>query len=367
MEDVWNDDNLLLALDEMYFGKKIALSTIEEYFDRLKAQYKNENPLGNGQTYRDLVNDPLLTKIGKEIANLFGFEEVAVTISRRPTFNAYTIPFVIDAEGNSYDFEDKKVTHRKLVGAVTITNDGFMFNKRKFRTNLLVCLNLGCLFRAPITTSELMAVLLHEIGHNFSSVVLSIDMTERADEKFADQFVSMYGYGPELASALSKTMIDYSDFDRKFKDVPLLNVFVGLNQIRKNLLNMVDDCPHPVTKNRLLGVVRQLEQDLKDTPNLTPTMKKKMQDQIAQTKRIIDATFNASPNANIGERITRYYFREMEPGRSTEIEAEQDANRFSAPTKVNQKMSQMVHKKGWFTNGTSTKRAARIDSFRPGT
>lgn len=366
MEDTWNE-GFLLALDEMYFGKKIALSTIEEYFDRLKAQYKNENPLGNGQTYRDLVNDPLLIKIGKEIANLFGFEEVAVTISRRPTFNAYTIPFVMDMDGNSYDFEDKKVTHRKLVGAVTITNDGFMFNKRKFRTNLLVCINLGCLFKAPITTSELLAVLLHEIGHNFSRVVLSVDMTDRADEKFADQFVSMYGYGPELASALSKTMIDYSDFDRRFKDVPLLNVFVGLNQIRKNLLNVVDDSPHPVTKNRLLGVVRQLEQDLKDTPNLTPTMKKKMQDQIAQTKRIIDDTFNDSPDANIGERITRYYFREMEPGRMAEVEVEQEADRFSAPTKVNQKMSKMVHKKGWFTNGTGANHTARIGALRPDT
>ena len=37
MEDTWNK-GFLLALDEMYFGKKIALSTIEEYFDRLKAQ-----------------------------------------------------------------------------------------------------------------------------------------------------------------------------------------------------------------------------------------------------------------------------------------------------------------------------------------
>lgn len=359
MERTWNEE-FLLSLNEMYFGKQIALSTIEEYFDRLKAQYKNENPMGNGQTYRDLVNDPLLTKIGKEIANLFGFEEVAVTISRRQEFNAYTIPFVVDVDGNCYDFEDKKVTNRQFVGAVTITNDGFMFNKKKFRTNLLVCINLGCLFKTPISTAELVAVLLHEIGHNFSMVVMTKNMTDRADEKFADQFASMYGYGPELASALAKTMIHYSDFDKSLKDVPLLNVFVGLNQIRKNIGSIASDNPHPVTKNRLLNVVRQLEQDLKDTPNLTPTMKKKMQDQIIQTKKTIDAHFNASPNANIGERITRYYFREMEPGMDAEKEAEEAAEKFSAPTKVNQKMATMIHKKGWFANGTI--RTARSSS-----
>lgn len=359
MEHTW-DEEFLLSLNEMYFGKKIALSTIEEYFDRLKAQYKNENPMGNGQTYRELTNDPLLAKIGNEIAKLFGFEEVAVTIARRQEFNAYTMPFVVDADGNSYDFEDKKVPLRQMAGAVIITNDGFRFNNKKFRTNLFLCINLGCLFKTPLSTSELMAVLLHEIGHNFSTIVLSHNMTDRANEKFADQFASMYGYGPELASALSKTMIHYSDFDRSFKDVPLLNVFVGLNQIRKNIAYISSDNPHPVTKNRLLNVVRQLEQDLKDTPNLTPTMKKKMQDQIIQTKKIIDAHFNASPNANIGERITRYYFREMEPGMAAEKEAEEAAEKFSAPTRVNQKMATMIHKKGWFANGTI--RTARSSS-----
>lgn len=346
MVDVLNEE--LQVLLEMYFGKVPGLIKIEEFFDRIKKAYANEDVFNSGRAYRELIRDPLLRKIGDEIARIFGFKEVAVTISRRTNFNAYTIPFVVDFDGNAYDFSDKKVQYRDLVGAVVVTNSGFSFNKRKFPTNLLVCLNLGCLFKTPISTPELIGVLLHEIGHNFSLVVLSNRMTDRADEKFADQFATMYGYGPELSSALAKTMIDHSDFDRALKDVPILNVLVGLNQIRKNLGNVSDDNPHPVTKNRLLGVLKQLEQDLKDTPNLTPGMRQDMQAQINQCRKTIDLTFNPSPDANMGERITRYYFNSMEPNFDAEKKAESQAERFSAPTKVNAKIGTMVHKRGWF-------------------
>ena len=346
MDEVFNEE--LQALLEMHFGKVPGLIRIEEFFDRIKKAYSKVDAFASGSAYRELISDPLLKKVADEIARTFGFKEVAVTIARRMDFNAYTIPFVVDDEGNGYDFSDRKVQYRDLVGAVTVTGAGFTFNKRKFPTNLLVCLNLGCLFKTPITTPELVAVLLHEIGHNFSLVVLSKSMTDRADEHFADQFATMYGYGPELSSALSKTMVNHSEFDKAWKDVPILNVLVGLNQIRKNASSVSDENPHPVTKNRLLGIARQLEQDLKDTPNLSPGMRKDIQAQIDQCKRTIDATFNADPNANMGERITRFYFREMEPNMAAEKRAEEYADRYSAPMKVNAKIGTMVHKKGWF-------------------
>lgn len=336
------------VLNEMYFGKQPGLIKIEEFIDRLKKQYRGENLLGSSQSYRDLIKDPLLKKISDEISDMFGFKEVAVTISKRTNFNAYTIPFVVDDDGNSYDLDDRKISHKKLTGSVVINSNGFKFDKKKFPTNLLICMNLGCLFKTPITTQELVAILLHEIGHNFSIVVLSHKMSDRSDEKFADQFASMYGYGPELSAALSKVMINHSDFDKFWKDVPVLNVLVGLNQIRKNITNVSDENPHPVTKNRLAGILRQLEQDLKDTPNLTPGMRNDIKKQIDRCKKLMDDSFSIDPNANIGERITRFYFGQMEPNLQAEKAAEEYADKFSAPLKVNQKMNTMIHKKGWF-------------------
>ena len=346
MQEIFNEE--LQALQEMFFGKLPGLIQIEEYFDKLKRRYERENVLTSGSAYRELVRDPILQKIGDLIARMFGFKEVAVTIARNPHFNAYTIPFVVDSNGNSYDLNDRRVSYKHLVGAVTVNNSGFMFNKKKFPANLLICLNLGCLFKTPISTSEMMAVLLHEIGHNFAMVVMSHSMTERSEEKFADQFASMYGYGPELASGLSKVMINYSEFDKAWKDVPILNVLVGLNQIRKNIGNVSDDNPHPVTKNRILGVIRQLEQDLKDTPNLTPGMRQDIQKQIKRCKDVADRVFSVNPDDNIGARMTNYYFGEVEPNLHAEKEGEREAEKFSAPTNVNQKIGTMIHKRGWF-------------------
>ena len=341
-------DEELQVLLEMHFGKVPGLIKIEEFFDRLKKQYAGEPVFTSGQTFREITRDPLLRKIADEIANMFGFKEVAITVSKRPEFNAYTVPFVVDANGNAYDLNDRKVSYKHLTGSITVNNSGFMINKKKFPATLLICLNMGCLFKSPISTPELVGVLLHEIGHNFAMIIMTTSMTARSEEKFADQFASMYGYGPELSSALTKTMINHSDFDKYWKDVPILNVLVGLNQIRKNIGNIGDDNPHPVTKNRLYGIISQIEQDLKDTPNLTPGMRKDMQAQIVRCKKLIDTAFTADPDANVGERITRFYFGEMEPNIEFEKRSEMDAEKFSAPTKVNQKIGTMVHKKGWF-------------------
>ena len=194
----------------MYFGKPFQLVAIEDLFDKFKASYSKSDPMKSGSTYRKMINDPILKKIGKHLSDCFGFKEVCITISRDTSLNAYTISFASDKKGNSYDLSENPFTPKQLAGAVTVTNSGFKFNTKKFSANLLVCLNLGILFRTELNTQELMGILMHEIGHNFSKVVIKADkMTDRINEKFADQFAAMYGYGPDLASAFSKMTVRY--------------------------------------------------------------------------------------------------------------------------------------------------------------
>lgn len=336
----------LEALQEMYFGKLLGLAKIEDLFTILKKKY--ERSINSMSSYRDMTRDPILKKIGSEISDLFGFKDVAITITSDKRFNAYTVPFIVDERGNSYDINNRKFDYKKLSGSVIVNNNGFFFNKKKFPTNLLVCLNMGCLFNSPITIPELVAVLLHEIGHNFSMVVMGYNATARADEKFADQFAAMYGYGADLSSAFSKVMIDRSKFDLFFKDIPVLNVIYGFNQIRKASEEISEDNPHPVTRNRMESMIRQMETDLKDTPNLTPGMRADLEREIARCKEIVRQTFDPTDKDNMGERMVKNYYGITQQQNEMEMEGEKEADKYSHPTKLNKKIETMYHKKGWF-------------------
>ena len=242
-------------LNEMYFGKLPGLVKIEDYFIKLQQKYKKSNMMQNLSAYREIIKDPILLKISYELMDLFGFKEVTVTIVRDDSFNAYTIPFVADDRGNSYNLEDEKIPFKKLQGAIIVTNSGFKFDKKKFPVNLLVAINLGILFpnkndRLVFTIPELIAVLLHEVGHNFSLATLGTGMNKaiKSNEVFADSFAAMYGYGKEFSTAFNKLGVRYSDFDKSIKDTPILNIVVGLKHIAGGLLTAHPDDPHPAIK-----------------------------------------------------------------------------------------------------------------------
>lgn len=334
------------VLNEMYFGKLPGLLKIEDYFAKIQQKYKKSNMMVNLSAYRTLIKDPILMKIANELKDMFGFKEVAVTFARDDTFNAYTIPFVSEPNGDAYTLDEKRVSLNHIIGSVIITNSGFRFNPKKFPVNLFVCINLGCLFKSELTIPELMAVLLHEIGHNFSLVMLGNKMTPKANETHSDVFASMYGYGKELISAFSKFAIKYSDFDKAFKDIPVLNIVTGLNQIRKGIHHHDPEEDHPTIKVRLDNILRQMEADLKETPNLSPGMRQDLKNQIEYCKKLISDTYDSSDKDNIGTRMTKYYWREMEPGFETYQTKEID--KYAHPTKLNQKISDMMKPKGWF-------------------
>ena len=340
----------MTVLNEMYFGKPFQLVAIEDLFDKFKAAYSKSDPMKSGSTFRMMIKDPILKKIGKHLSDCFGFKEVCITIARDPTLNAYTISFISDHKGNSYDIRENPFTPKQISGAVTVTNAGFKFNQKKFATNLLVCLNLGILFRTEINTQELMGILLHEIGHNFSKVVISANkVSDRVNEKFADQFAAMYGYGPDIASAFSKMTVNYGPIEKAFKDVPVVNILVGLSNIWDNAVMRTSvQNEHPAMRSRMEAQIRQLEQDLKDTPELTPEMRADIKKQIERCKQIIDDTFE-SKRDNMADRITYGYYGKWEPDWSLEKYEEKQAEKYSGPETINKKIGEMYKKHGLFT------------------
>ena len=334
------EDNLVI-LNEMYFGKIPGLLKIEDLFAKLKQKPVNDIPL-----YRTIVKDPILRKIADEFSKIFGFKETVLTMARDETFNAYCIRYVSDGRGNIYDIDENKIPYKQLRQSVIIDNNGFRFDSKKLPINIVICINLGCVFKSKTTIPELLAVLLHEVGHTFSLVMMGVKMTAKADETQSDAFCTMYGYGPELTSAFSKIAIRYSDFDKKFKDIPILNVITGISQICKGYLTYDPNEDHPVIKVRLENIIRQLEVDLKETPNLTPTMRQDLEKQIETCKRIVSDTYDITDKDNMGIRMTKRYYGETEPNFSNEVEARKESDKYAHPSKLNQRIKEM--KQGWY-------------------
>ena len=337
----------LSVLQEMHFGKTTQLLELEDLFNKLSIKYKNVNVETNDVNYRLLIKDPILKTIGQKISNIFGFRETVLTFVQDPELNAYTTPYAYTNKGNAFDDNDNYLKHSEMEKALVVTAKGMKFDKSKFPITFFICLNTGCVVNSRMSSEELIAVLLHEIGHSFSKVLMNSKELKpvRADEKFADQFVTMYGYGPELISAFSKMVIDYSKFEKKLVKIPILNLFVGLKKIAfdfgyRNFL----DLEHPPMITRMKSVIANLESDLKHTPNLSPETRRDIMNQIKDCKLKIDQFYNNTENDNMATKMIKSYSYKYQERYSNEKKLEKQA-KYSDPNYVNRKIDKL-YKRG---------------------
>lgn len=336
-------------LNEIYFGKTNNLLKIEDLFEKLKMKYPRKKIKNDHSYYRQLNKDPILNQIGDAIANQFGFIEVIVTFCNDFSLNAYTVPVVSGKKGSVYDMNEINISNTDLKGALTVGPRGLKFDTSKFSANLLVCLNTGILFSGILTVPELIAVLLHEIGHNFTKSVLQYNhISDRVDEKFADQFVAMYGYGPELNNAFGKMNLDYDENEKKMRDIPVLNIVIGLSDIlgRYSIRNSGFD-EHPAIKSRMLSQIEQLKSDLKYTPDMNPKLKKQIEDEIARIENDMKIYLNSNNNDNMHTKMMKWYTNK-EPNIYVEKSSEKKANSRTNPDKVNKRLYDLYNKKQRF-------------------
>lgn len=362
------------AITEAYYGKTKELQTIEQELEKVIAAInENSSNMEKGiilkRGIKSVANSDSVRIIEKQFEKMFKLSKfylalytavpTGVPILGRQEYNAYTL-------GKGFNYFKKKVSKNRVDSVDMVIG---------------VNVDIGLVRLAGLTAPELLAIILHEVGHNMSASITSFismcpiilspltgislvsstisgvisgiyselmgapianmnKIIERGlesipfvytlfqsfndafmnfagllqqtginlfniarinplsiisprnifgytEEKYADSFVSSYGYGTELASALNKT-----ELMSNVKSVEILRKIPGINAITNlfstsfSAISAIAD-PHPATPVRIMSQLKKLKKDL-DDPNLDRRVRKDLEENIKELENFIE-------------------------------------------------------------------------------
>lgn len=145
------DDAKLCALSEAYFGKTPTLLEIEKQIGIIR-----KNAL---KKYSDINRSEEVLKLNRLFEKQFGMECFSLHIAKNDVINAYTTPVAM-----RFDVAFNELLSKKVTGD---PKNGYRF---KPDNNLcIICtVYLGLIKLEQFTDGEILAVILHELGHNFA-------------------------------------------------------------------------------------------------------------------------------------------------------------------------------------------------------
>lgn len=323
---------------------------------------------------------------------VFGFKTYALDIFPSNIYNAYTLPI------------DMKLDTKMNIKKTSICDKSGFKYKKEAGYCCITCISSGLIFSDNFTDGEILAIILHEIGHNFASVVdrgIEINMftlkyvnlvcqlinyangrfhtlpayfnafdefivkleddirkklpalatiltiwngisaiasdivinifalmgdilgynivrnlaakienilfkpTAYTNEKIADNFATIYGYGPEISTALNKFEVKRGIITTDtLNEIPVIGDIIALKNLPAEIIISAFD-EHPDTLERCMDQVRLLERELKKS-NLDPKMKKVISDNIDELKKAQDDysnNYKDRHNATIYKRM----------------------------------------------------------------
>lgn len=146
-----------MILNEVYFGKGNGLIKAEEVLGKYRAKYLN--------SYRNpkCLSDPDLDKYCSIMEDEFGFGCFVMDIELVEATNAGTIPI-----SRAIDISPQFRLKKNLIADET----GYKYNKKADYYYYMI-MNAGLIFNPDLTTEEVQAIIMHEIGHNFYTVTNS--------------------------------------------------------------------------------------------------------------------------------------------------------------------------------------------------
>lgn len=145
IKDAYKD----IVINEVYFGKNKYLTENEDIIGSIRKKYKEDQY--NVNKAKEWL------KFSENMEKAFKLECFSIDVLYTPAYNASTIPisFVIDAP------------NRNIIRANEI---GFNFEGIK-GASIISYITQGLLFSDKFTNEEIMAIMIHEIGHNFQQSI----------------------------------------------------------------------------------------------------------------------------------------------------------------------------------------------------
>lgn len=220
--------NNLQAINEVYFGKTKEILAIEKQLDLVRNKYMNRY-----LTNIFVNNDPDLLKLNRMIEDYFGFGCFSLNIINEPTINSYTIPI---------DFRLREGGTGKIKSDLIVNKNTFKFEKSADYT-CMVYIYSGVIFNSEFTTGEVMAMILHEIGHNFYSAINNYSSGIMVDLFVAlriiyDVYLIFFGLisNPSVSLMGAKNLVISTDDFYKFKE----KIKKNLRQNNNLIIKLID-------------------------------------------------------------------------------------------------------------------------------
>ena len=144
------------VVNEAYIGKTPNLLSIEEKFRELRRTITPKQ-------YSTFDSLPLVEEINTLFKAQFGMDLFSLHLEPDPIPNAWTVPV-----GYKFDVVIDKTIRKYGIGATS--RDGFRF-KPNNGIAIIASITSGLLFRQDVSAEEIVAILIHEIGHNFQDYI----------------------------------------------------------------------------------------------------------------------------------------------------------------------------------------------------
>lgn len=366
---------------EVYYGENDNIKQMQKCISNFRKELRENWTLARLNTH------PEIRKFNRLAEKEFGFKSFQLYISPKRIYNAYTLPIFINFKTLSRD---------NTMSNLIVSKNGYKF-KPEANYTAYVCIFRAMLVDQRFTDREIMAIILHEIGHNFQAAIsdkqaslsqanvmlfivliifelmnfktlfqgikdlllapfiltnayrqilktiddilydnfksfyhvvdafratlgaiaypfnkvldwiqlipryaqlpanlllklnpISLIITFAAGrfrgEKIADNFVTIYGYGPEIASATTK--LDSGDEILQEIHIPLASPLVGLIESTYNVLMRLPD-EHPAAITRVKDQSDYLKKEL-EKEDLDPKFKKEIMNQIKDIDKQVE-------------------------------------------------------------------------------
>lgn len=191
----------LFTLKEAFVGKTHELLLAEQYIAQLREKYmvKNNGYYELAKSLGNINMDPLLRKIEGCLEKEFGFTNVYIMVALT----------AVEAQCITFPVHYNVAKYKEISDAFKNKNTGIKFDP-KDDLAFIACITSSLLFSPALSSAEILAVLLHEIGHNFEVPLLNNTFIPSCFKVYGDMFIRNIMASEnmsDLVKGLATTMI----------------------------------------------------------------------------------------------------------------------------------------------------------------